>query len=85
MKSIFASLSSEDMSYLKQQVTTRIYVFVNDFLSILASETYNFIFFSPYQLSFAEELEVSLSQMFGDEYNLMVFTLQCASSISFSF
>ncbi|ESR37491.1 hypothetical protein CICLE_v10027692mg [Citrus x clementina] len=41
MKSIFASLSSEDMSYLKQQ------------------------------LSFAEELEVSLSQMFGDEYNLM--------------
>lgn len=41
MKSIFASLSSEDMSYLKQQLT------------------------------FAEELEVSLSQMFGNEYNLM--------------
>jgi hypothetical protein len=42
MESIFASVSSEDVSYLKQQ------------------------------LSFAEELDDSLSQMFGVEYNILV-------------
>lgn len=41
MESIFASVSSEDVSYLKQQ------------------------------LSFAEELDDSLSQMFGVEYNIL--------------
>ncbi|XP_031261152.1 uncharacterized protein LOC116119352 isoform X3 [Pistacia vera] len=41
MESIFASLSLEDMTFLKQQ------------------------------LSFSEELEESLSQIFGDEYNLL--------------
>ncbi|KAJ9177933.1 hypothetical protein P3X46_009860 [Hevea brasiliensis] len=41
MESIFASVSSEDMSYLKQQ------------------------------LSFAEELDESLSQMLGGEYNFL--------------
>lgn len=75
MKYIFSSLSLEDVTYFKQQVVTGMHVSLM-ILNYLWMRDLQSLFLlsilTLHQLSFSEELEESLSQMFGYEYNLLV-------------
>lgn len=83
MEYIFSSISSEETSYLEQQVVPAIcccsflyFVFYICIIIIFVVVGVRLNFLSLHmildQIGVAEELGESLSQMFGDEYNILV-------------